>query len=85
MFENERSHLVSVALGANRELTGGSSHLVTGLGAVRIVTVAAQNQPLVHTMVEGHAELGLLLQMAGIAKLRLSFYQQEFLGLRMVR
>jgi hypothetical protein len=36
-------------------------------------------------MVKGHAELGLLLQMAGVTKLRLGFYQQMFLHLCVMR
>lgn len=36
-------------------------------------------------MVEGHFKLGLLLQMAAVAKLGLGFDQQEFPGLGMVR
>jgi hypothetical protein len=36
-------------------------------------------------MAKWHLELGLLLQMAGVTKLRLSFHQQKFFGLRMVR
>ena len=43
VLENERPHGIGVTLGADRELTGGRSHLVTGLGSVRIVTVAALN------------------------------------------
>ena len=77
MFENERSHLVSVALGANRELTGGSSHLVTGLGAVRIVTVAALDKSDVDAVAIRPGKFGLLRGVASVAQLSLRFHQQE--------
>lgn len=49
-----------------------------------IVAVAALDQALVHAMVEGHIELRLLLQMAGIAKRRLGLDQQELFSLRVM-
>jgi hypothetical protein len=35
---------------------------------VLVVTVAAQDQALIYTMVKWHIELGFLLQVTGIAK-----------------
>ena len=52
---------------------------------MRIVTIAALDEALVYAMVEGHAELRLLLKVAAVAKLRLSFNKQEFPSLCMVR
>ena len=85
MLKHERASLVGVAGVANRVLRRRVPHLLCPDRSVRVVTIAALYQPLVHAMVEGHAELGLLLKMAGVAKLRLGFYEQEFPGLRMVR
>jgi hypothetical protein len=58
-------------------LTGGRSHLVTGLGPVRIVTVAALNQSGIDTMTIRPGKLGLLRGVASIAQVRLWFHQQE--------
>jgi hypothetical protein len=77
VLENERPHFVSVAFGADRELTGGSSHLVTGLGPVRIVTVAALNESDIDTVPVRPGEFGLLRGMAPVAQLSLWFHQQE--------
>ena len=43
-----------------------------------IVAIAALHKPFVHAMMEGHLELRLLLQVAGVAKLGLCLDQQEF-------
>jgi hypothetical protein len=77
MFEDERPHGVSVAFGANLELTGGSSHLVTGLGAVRIVTVAALDKSDIDAVAIGPGKFGLLRGVASVAQLCLRFHQQE--------
>jgi len=60
VLENERPHRIRMALGTNRELTGGSSHLVAGLGAVRIVAVAALDESGVNPVPIGPRELRLL-------------------------
>ena len=85
MLEYKRPSLVGMAREANGVLRRRGSHLLCPDRSVRIVAVAALNQALIHAMVKGHAELRLLLKMAGVAKLRLGFYQQELPGLRMVR
>lgn len=77
MFEDERPHGVSVAFGANLELTGGSSHLVTGFGAVRIVTVAALDKSDIDAVAIGPGKFGLLRGVASVAQLSLRFHQQE--------
>ena len=52
---------------------------------MRIMAIAALHKPFVHAVMEGHGELRLLLQVAGVAKLGLGLDQQEFLGLCVVR
>ena len=52
---------------------------------MRIVAIRTLDKTLIHAVAEWHLELGLLLQMAGITKLRLRLDQQKFFGLRMVR
>ena len=74
MLENERSLFVGVAGVANSILSCRSAHLLRSSRAMHVVTIGTLNQPFVDTMMKGHLELGLLLQMAGVAKLRLFFY-----------
>jgi hypothetical protein len=66
-----------VALCANRELAGGSSHLVAGFGAVGIVAIAALYEPDIDAVTIGPGEFGFLCGMASIAQRSLRFYQQE--------
>lgn len=84
MFKDERAVLVDVALKANRILSSRSAHLLGCCGSMRIMAIAALNESFVHTVMEWHAKLRLLLQMAGIAKLGLCLHQQEFLGFCMM-
>ena len=77
MLEDKRPHGVGVTLGAHRELTGGRTHLVTGLRSVRIVTVAALDQADIDAMAIGPGELGLLRGVASVAQLGLRLHQQE--------
>ncbi len=85
VFEYEWPLLVGVTLEANSVLCGIRAHLLRFHSAVNIVAIAALDQAFVHPMMEGHVELGLLLEMASVAELRLRFLQQEFVRLRMVR
>ena len=85
MLKYKWASLIGMTREANGVLRRRGSHLLCPDRSVRVVAVAALNQPLIHAMVKGHAELRLLLKMAGVTKLRLGFYQQEFPGLRMVR
>jgi hypothetical protein len=84
MFENEGAMLVHVALVANGVLGCGKTDLLRQFGAVWVVTIRAIHESLIHSMVKGHGELRLLLQMARVAKRRLWLGQQEFGGLGMV-
>ena len=85
MLKYKWASLIGMTREANGVLCSRGAYLLCPDRSVRVVAVAALNQPLIHAMVKGHAELRLLLKMAGVTKLRLGFYQQEFLGLRMVR
>jgi hypothetical protein len=77
--------LIRVALEANRVLCGGSSHLFRFHRPVRIVTVAALDQALIHAVVKWHIELCFLLEMARVTKLGLRLYEQELRLLRVMR
>jgi len=85
VLEDERPLLVGVASKANRILRRRSPYLLGTNRTVRIVAVRASNQALVDAMVEGHLELGFLLQMAGVTKRRLRFHQKKLFSLRVVR
>jgi hypothetical protein len=85
MFEHERPLLVGMTLETDHIARGRSSHLADLVSrlpiptrTMLIVTIRALNQPFVYTMTKRHIELGFLLCMARVAKLRLSFYQQFF-------
>ena len=81
MLEYKRSLLVRVAFEADRVLRRRGPHLFWSNRAVWIVAVRALDKPLIDAMVERHLELRLLLQVAGVAELRLGLDQQEFLRL----
>jgi len=77
MLENKWPLLVRVTLEADRILRRGSPHLFGGHRAMHVVAIAALHQPFIHPMMERHVELGLLLEMARVAKLRLGLYEQK--------
>jgi len=85
VLEDEWSLLIGMAREADSILRRRGPDLFRSDGAVHVVTIRTLNQTFIHAMVEGHLELGLLLQVAGVTKLRLRFHQQKFFGLRMVR
>jgi hypothetical protein len=85
VLEDKWPLLVGMAAKANRILRRCMPHLFRQNRSVDVVTVATVNQPLINAVVERHLELRPLLQMAGIAKLRLGFYQQELSSFRVVR
>ena len=84
VLEYKGSARLSVALGADRILVGRRLQVIVPEGAMNIMTVAALNQSFVHPVTERHCELDLLVQMARVTKLWLSFDQQEFLGFGVV-
>jgi hypothetical protein len=85
VLEYKRSLLVRVAREANRVLSGRTPHLMGPHGAVRIVAIGALDEAFIYSMVERHIKLSFLRKMARIAKLGLSFHQQEFFCFRMMR
>jgi len=82
MLENERPALLGVALEAYGVLCRRGPQLFVRNSAMRIMTIAARYKALVHPVVEGHCKLRLLLQVAGVAEVRLRLNQQKlgFLG-----
>ena len=85
VFEYEWPLLVGVALEANSVLCGIRTHLLRFHSAVDVVAIAALDQAFVHPMMEGHVELGLLLEVAPITELGLRLLEQKLAGLRVVR
>jgi len=85
VFENKRPLFVRVALEADRILCGRSPHLMRLYCAMHVVAIAALDQPLVHSMMERHVELGLLLEMAPVAKFGLGLYEQKIRFFAVVR
>ena len=85
VLENKGPLLVGVAGKADGILRGRGADLFRTSSAVRIMAIGALQQTFVNAMVKRHFELCLLLQMAGVAELRLRFDQQEFLGTGVVR
>lgn len=86
MLVDEGTLLFGVALKADRILRGRSHpYLIGKRRTMHVVAVAALNQPFVDAMMKRHFELRFLLQMAGVAKLRLRLRQQELARLGMVR
>jgi hypothetical protein len=85
VLEDERSLLIGVTLEADGVLRGIRTHLLGLHRAVYVVAIAALDQAFVHSMMEGHVELSLLLEMASVAELGLRFLEQKLARLRMVR
>ena len=77
VFEYEGTHGVGVAFGANRELAGSGSDLMTRLRAVRIVAVTALHQSYINAVTIGPGELSLLRSVASKAKVGLRLHQHE--------
>ena len=77
MLEDERPHGVGVTLRANGELPCRGPHLMAGLRPVRIVTVAALDQPNINAMAVRPRELRLLRRMTSVTEFRLRLHQHE--------
>ena len=91
MLKHEGSLFVRVAPEATKVARGRDPHLPDQMVAfqdtarsVLVVAIGALDQSLVYAMAKRHIELGLLLQVAGIAKRGLGLDQQVFLRCRMV-
>jgi hypothetical protein len=85
MFENERPLLIGMALEADHIARGRSTNLADlvprfpiSTRTMLIVAIRALNQPLIYAMTKRHIELGFLLCVTRIAKLRLSLHEQLF-------
>ena len=79
VFENEWSLLVDVASKADRILSRRGAQLLSDETTMRVMTIHALHQSFFHPVMKRHIELGLHLQVAGVAKPRLSFDQQELI------
>src|SRR5271156_4949387 len=84
MFVDKRPLLVGVARKTDRILRGGSAYLFRADRPMDVVAITALDQPFVHAMMEWHCKLRFLVEVARVAKLRLSLNQQKLRGLRMV-
>src|SRR5262245_2942081 len=84
VLKSEWTSLVGVAGKANRILGRRSAELVSQEAAMRVVTIAAGNQPFVNPMMKGLGKIRLDFQMAGIAEPRLRRLQQGRLHRRRV-
>lgn len=66
VLEDKWALLVRVALETDAILGRGHPHLLRPNRTVRVVAVAALNESLVDTMVEGHREFSLLREVAAV-------------------
>ena len=85
VLEDEWPHAVSVALGADRELSGCGPHLVAHLRPVWVVAVTALDESGIYAVPVRPGELRLLCRMTSIAKVGLLLHQQEVHVRRLVR
>lgn len=76
---------VGVALVTDLVIAVGPAQLVSKETTMRVVAVAALEQPFVDPMVKWASELRANIQMAGVAQLWCSLFQQEFFFFRVVR
>ncbi len=78
VLKNEWSHLIGVALAADRESGRRDAQLAFRDRAVWIVAIRALDQAHVHAMAVGPCELGFLRGMAAVAEKRLGLDQKIF-------
>jgi len=84
MLVNERSTHIRVALGADLVLIGRGPQVIVPEGTVHVVAVAALDQPLIHPVMERHAERRLYVTVALIAERRLRGLEQVLRRLAVV-
>lgn len=84
VLKDERSARFHVALGADSVLICSRLQVALSECAVRIVAIRAGHHAFVHLVVEGHAELRLLIVMASEAEIRLCCLEQRGLLLALV-
>jgi len=77
MLEDEGSHGIGMALGTDSKLSSRGAHLVAGLRPVRIVAVAALDQPHVDAVPVRPRKFRLLRCMASVAEVLLRLHQHE--------
>lgn len=85
VLEDKGALLVHMALETHRVLRGRRAQLFRPEGPVGIMTIAAADQPFIHSMVERHIELRLRLQVAVVAEPGLPAQQQGAFCLRVMR
>ena len=85
MFVNERPGLFRVAGETNQVLRTRGAQLPRLEPAVLIVAVRALHQSFVHAVMEGPVELLFLVEVTGVAKIRLLGLEQELAFFRLVR
>ena len=76
VLENEWALLVRMALHAHGVTASDVPYLPQGAGAVKIVTVRAFHQALVHAVMERFRKIGLGSRVASVAQLGLTLRQQ---------
>jgi len=76
MLKDKWTGSLGVALGADRVLIGSRLQLLSFEGAMRIVTIAIAQQPLIDLVMEWLRERRLHLGVAGVAELRLRDFEQ---------
>ena len=84
MLVNERPTHIRVALGADLVLIGRGPQVIVPEGTVHVVAVAALDQPLIHPVMERHAERRLYVTVALIAERRLRGLEQVLRRLAVV-
>ncbi len=77
MLKNEWSLQVRVARETDSIPRSRRAKLFPDETSMGVMAVRTLNKPFVDPVVEGHVELRLHLQVAGVAELRLCFHEQE--------
>ena len=84
MLENERPRCFGMALSADFVLVGRGLELLALERTMRIMTVAAFHQSLIHPVMEGLGKRRLYVRVAPIAELGLRYFQQARFTLEIV-
>ena len=77
MFKDKWSGFVGVTSEADLVLCSRRPELASQESTMRVVTITATNEPLIHAMVKGLRELWLHFSVAAIAKHRLRHREQR--------
>lgn len=76
VFKGKRTRFVGMAIEADLVFGSGGSQLPGKKPSVLVVTIAAQNQPLIHTMMKWFGEVRFDLKVTAVAQGRLRRPQQ---------